>query len=248
MTGFKGLRARGRSVLLFGRLFAGGNRRRKARFRAAVVGLLVLVFTTPTHAAVYTPGGTGGVWNGYLITDTTPMGRSATGKTLTYAGAWLDVVNDTNISGSAKVEIDWMRLMGRKSNGSVVILREETYTSSADGGLFGRYPWYGSNGYSSLPYTISAGTCVLYPHQRSDRIYHLWAARRTQIPSGYTKIWVETRVRVSGSGAIKAGFDWMQESSAGPRWSGGKLDNWGEGARGYWRGNTKGAWVVITAG
>ena len=46
------------------------------------------------------------------------------------------------------------------------------------------------------------------PSKHPDYATQIWNAKPGRVPAGATKVWVEARLRVKGSGLAHIGFDW----------------------------------------
>ena len=111
----------------------------------------------------------------------------------------------------AQVEIAHTQLSCRV-DGEDVLLNDDN--GDVRGGLYRRYPWFGTDVHSPVPlaYTADRSAVILQVGTRADRVWHFWAAsRRTAIPSGrLAGCTVTVRARISSGALLQVGFDYWR--------------------------------------
>jgi hypothetical protein len=130
---------------------------------------------------------------------------------------WGIAIADTRVDGfeAARVEIARTQLSCRV-NGEDILLNDDA--GEVHGGLFRRFPWFGSDEHDAMPlaYSDDRSAAVLRVGMRPDRIWHFWAASpRAEIPSGeLAGCTVMVRARVSPGALLQVGFDYWRDQTA----------------------------------
>jgi hypothetical protein len=141
---------------------------------------------------------------------------------------WGIAIADTRVAGyqSAKVEIAWTRLSCVADGKSIVVNHDQ---GSVRGGLYLRWPWFGSNDYHE-PMTFggtedSQKNVVLPVGLRADRVWHFWSASpRAKLPAGKIEgCTVTARVRISSGALLQMGMDYWRSPTA--PWGGSGVNN-----------------------
>jgi hypothetical protein len=136
----------------------------------------------------------------------------------TSAMLWGIAIADTRVSEyeQARVEIANTRLTCRV-NGKDAVLNDDA--SNVRGGLYRRYPWFGTNAHDPMPLSYSAdhGRVILAVGTRADRVWHFWAASpRAEIPTGKLEgCTVTIRARISRGALLQVGFDYWRDTTIG---------------------------------
>ncbi|HEX3107243.1 MAG TPA: hypothetical protein VHQ22_22605 [Terriglobales bacterium] len=136
----------------------------------------------------------------------------------TSAMLWGIAIADTRVPGFQKsqVEIAETRLSCRV-DGKDVILNDDR--GNVRGGLYRRYPWFGTDVHDVLPVAYSNGrrAVILNVGERTDRVWHFWAASdRVTIPHGHFEgCSVKVRARISSGALLQIGMDYWRDSTAG---------------------------------
>jgi hypothetical protein len=136
----------------------------------------------------------------------------------TSAMLWGIAIADTRSPGheNATVEIARTQLSCRV-DGRDVILNDDR--GAVRGGLYRRYPWFGTDVHSPMPMSYSGGPriVVLRVGTRPDRVWHFWAASpRAAIASGHLAgCTVSARVRISKGALLQLGFDYWRNPIVG---------------------------------
>lgn len=129
---------------------------------------------------------------------------------------WGIAIADTRVSDfeKAQVEIAETQLSCR-IDGKDVILNHDR--GDVRGGLYRRYPWFGTDEHTSLPITYSQDhkAVVLHVGQRPDRVWHFWAASpRVTLPPGHLEnCTVNVRARISSGALLQVGTDYWRNST-----------------------------------
>ena len=131
---------------------------------------------------------------------------------------WGIAIADTRAAGfeEAQVEIAETRLSCR-SNKKEVVLNDDR--GDVRGGLYSRYPWFGTEAHRPIPLTYSDdhAAVILRVGQRPDRIWHFWAASpRVTLPPGHLEnCTVFVRARISSGALLQIGLDYWRNSTVG---------------------------------
>lgn len=129
---------------------------------------------------------------------------------------WGIAIGDTRVPGfeNARVEIAHTELSCKVSGKEVVLNNDR---GDVRGGLYRRYPWFGTDAHDPLPlaYSDDHSTAILDVGQRPDRVWHFWAASpRAQIPAGELEgCTVKIRARVAKGALLQVGFDYWRDAS-----------------------------------
>jgi hypothetical protein len=131
---------------------------------------------------------------------------------------WGIAIADTRVSGyeQARVEIAATRLTCRVDGKSVVLNND---AGNVRGGLYRRYPWFGTDANDPMPLSYSAdrGRVILAVGTRADRVWHFWVASpRAAIPAGKLEgCTVKVRARISRGALLQIGFDYWRDTTTG---------------------------------
>ncbi len=186
-----------------------------------------------------------GIWPpespGYNLGATPPKG--ATGAT-----GWAFIQNNIYDTRSALVDIDYLAIKATVS-GKTVTLAIDDYGLASGQKSTVSGDWTPRSDYSdpSLeiqgPIADSWTTTYFTTNSAKDVTYgmQIWNSVPATVPRGTTKVWVEMRVRINGSGLICFGWDWYGAS--------GYLGNAGfSGFQTYLAAGASPAWQTITFG
>jgi hypothetical protein len=136
----------------------------------------------------------------------------------TSAMLWGIAIADTRVGGyeQARVEIAATQLTCRV-DGKDVVLNDDA--GNVRGGLYRRYPWFGTDAHDPMPLSYSADgkSIILAVGTRPDRVWHFWAASpRALIPRGRLEgCTVKVRARISRGALLQVGFDYLLDSKVG---------------------------------
>jgi hypothetical protein len=129
---------------------------------------------------------------------------------------WGIAIADPRVSGykTATVEISHTQLSCR-IDGRDRILNDDR--GALHGGLYRRYPWFGTEDHDSLPSMSRDGIVVLPVGLFPERVWHFWAAsRRALIPPGkFDGCTVRVRVRISNGALLQVGMDYWRDEIVG---------------------------------
>ena len=133
----------------------------------------------------------------------------------TSAMLWGIGIADTREAGfqHATIEIASTQLVCR-ANGYDSVLNDDHGT--VRGGLYRRYPWFGTDEHEPMPLAYSADRhSVLRVGTRPDKVWHFWAASpRAQLPRGHLEgCTVKMRVRISPGALLQIGFDYWRDTT-----------------------------------
>jgi len=125
---------------------------------------------------------------------------------------WLQALTDNNIIGESKIEVDFIRVYGRKGNDSVLLVSHEydNYNPNEDGGLYLRYPFFpaGFDQHSAMPGTVKNGILTFYPSDVRDRVWHWWSHwHNSPIAYNYDSYKMISRLRITGHALVQGGID-----------------------------------------
>jgi hypothetical protein len=128
---------------------------------------------------------------------------------------WGIAIADTRVPGyeHAKVEIAQTRLTCRV-DGKDVVLNDDS--SDVRGGLYRRYPWFGTDAHDPMPreYSDDKRAVTLPVGTRPDKVWHFWAASpRSEIPPGKLDgCAVKIRLKISRGALLQVGFDYWRNA------------------------------------
>lgn len=150
----------------------------------------------------------------------------------TSAMLWGIAIADSRVEGYEHAQVGISRTkLSCKIDGKEVTLNDDR--GAVRGGLYRRYPWFGTDAHDPLPlaYSNDHGVVVLEVGQRPDRVWHFWAASpRAQIPTGDLEgCTVTVRARISPGALLQVGFDYWRNASVG----------YGEGGNNHEAGTSK---------
>jgi hypothetical protein len=136
----------------------------------------------------------------------------------TSAMLWGIAIADTRAPGfeKAQIEIAETRLTCRVA-GKDVILNDDH--GNVRGGLYRRYPWFGTDEHTSMPlaYSDDHSSVLLNVGVHPDRVWHFWAASpRMMLPRGDLKgCTVTVSARISSAALLQIGIDYWRNSTVG---------------------------------
>lgn len=131
---------------------------------------------------------------------------------------WGIAIADPRVPGyeKAQVEIAHTQLSCRVDSRNVVLNNDRGHVR---GGLYRRYPWFGTDAHDPMPTADSADgrTVILRVGKRADRIWHFWAASpRQPLPKGHLEgCTVTVRARISRAALLQVGFDYWRNPTVG---------------------------------
>ena len=101
-------------------------------------------------------------------------------------------------------------------DGSDLVLNDDA--GKIRGGLYRRFPWFGTDMHDAMPVKQSAdgSAVILALGTRPDRAWHFWAASpRRVIPSGKLEgCRVKVRARLSTGAVLQVGLDYWRDAHA----------------------------------
>lgn len=136
----------------------------------------------------------------------------------TSAMLWGIAIADTRVPRfeEAQVEIARTELTCRVDGKDVVLNDDRGHVR---GGLYRRYPWFGTDAHDPMPveYSHDQSTVIFRVGERSDVVWHFWAASpRKTIPGGHLDgCTVRVRARISKGALLQIGFDYWRNSTVG---------------------------------
>jgi hypothetical protein len=175
--------------------------------------------------------------SGYLNTVPKP-------DAFTAAMLWGIAIADRREAGfqGATVEIASTELTCRADSHDFVLNDDHGIVR---GGLYRRYPWFGTDVHEPMPFDFSAdkSAVILRVGTRPDRIWHFWAASpRALLPPGHLDgCIVKMRVKISSGALLQIGFDYWRDTTVGYGAGG---NNHEAGASGWYFSSP--AWQEIT--
>ena len=145
---------------------------------------------------------------------------------------WGIAIADSRVPGyeHAQVEIAHTNLTCRV-DGRNAVMNDDA--GNVRGGLYPRFPWFGTDEHEAMPVTYSAfptsrkdgekrGTpgarvVVLRVGSRPDRVWHFWAASpRVALPPGHLEgCTVSVRAKISKGALLQVGFDYWRNAEVG---------------------------------
>jgi hypothetical protein len=145
----------------------------------------------------------------------------------TSAMLWGIAIADTRVAGyqNARIEISETRLSCRtKVDGfnvdginKEIILNDDH--GEVRGGLYRRYPWFGTDVHDPIPLAYSADhrRVILRVGQRPEVVWHFWSASpRAALPDGnLAGCTVKVRVKISPGALLQVGMDYWRNPTVG---------------------------------
>jgi len=134
----------------------------------------------------------------------------------TSAMLWGIAIAETRVPDykNATVEIARTQLICRV-DGQDFVLNDDQ--GNVRGGLYRRYPWFGTEVHEPIPlaYSDDHSVVILQVGSRPERVWHFWAASpRASLPSGHLEgCMVKARVRISEGAFLQVGFDYWWNST-----------------------------------
>jgi hypothetical protein len=134
----------------------------------------------------------------------------------TSAMFWGIAIADTRLPEyrNATVEIARTQLVCR-AGGIDFLLNDDQ--AAVRGGLYRRYPWFGTDAHESIPldYSVDHSAVILQVGSRPDRVWHFWAASaRANLPSGHLEgCTTKIRVKISKGAMLQVGFDYWRDAT-----------------------------------
>ena len=131
---------------------------------------------------------------------------------------WGIAIADTRLRGHerATVEIAEVRFTCRVDGKDIALNND---SGAIRGGLYRRYPWFGTDAHEPMPMKHSADGhhVVLEVGSQGDRVWHFWAASpRAEIPAGKLEgCTVKVRARISRGALLQVGFDYWRDAKVG---------------------------------
>jgi hypothetical protein len=131
---------------------------------------------------------------------------------------WGITIADTRVPGYERATVEIARTqLSCRVNGRDIVLNDTS--GAVRGGLYRRYPWFGTNAHDPMPMKASAeqNSVLLEVGSRPDRVWHFWAASpRQTIPEGKLDgCTVKVRARISPGALLQVGFDYWRDVSVG---------------------------------
>ncbi|MHB8581482.1 MAG: hypothetical protein ACYDA4_16690 [Ignavibacteriaceae bacterium] len=177
---------------------------------------------------------------GYYSLPTPPPG-------FTVGVGWMQAIDIDGKGTPSKVEVDWMRLHAIVGNKDT-ILTEESFDEETPlmhwYGLYNRNPWFAGDRLDFMPFTVENGVLTLEPGTIPNRVFHWWNTFKPIIPSGTTRVWFESKIRITGGAGVQAGIDYLTSADA----IGVVNKTEKEAGASDWFGNNTTDWQIITVG
>lgn len=129
---------------------------------------------------------------------------------------WGIAIADTRIRGfeTATVEIARSELTCRV-DGHDFVMNDDR--GNVRGGLYQRYPWFGTESHDpiQLAYSGDHSVVILHVGQRSDKVWHFWAeSPRASLPAGALEgCRVRVRAKISRGALLQVGFDYWRNAT-----------------------------------
>lgn len=127
--------------------------------------------------------------------------------------AWVQVLTDNNCIDTCQVDVDSLKLYGRKSNILTLLFEDDysTFNPYEDGGLFLRYPFFPQGDYHEHPFpcTLNGGIMTFYPTNNIKRVWHWWTSQPIIVNdiNYYDSYRVECKMRIKGHALAQVGLD-----------------------------------------
>lgn len=160
---------------------------------------------------------------------------------------WITAIDDRFEDSESLIEIDFIRLYCNINGIDSLIGSNEYNDEIAEGGLFTRNPWFGSNTSTAIPYEFSEDGClVLRTSSESDFVWHIWNKSwpRIDVPTDSESCWLEVKCRISGSALIQIGIDYWRNGTC--EYAGYNINNVEAGVSDWYYNQNE--WLVLTFG
>lgn len=134
----------------------------------------------------------------------------------TSAMPWGIAIADTRVPGHEKAQVEIARAqLTCRVDGKDFVLNDDR--SAVRGGLYRRFPWFGTDTHDSIPLAHSKDhdAVILRVGQNPDRVWHFWAASpRSIFPAGHLEgCTVRVRAKISNGALLQVGFDYRRNST-----------------------------------
>jgi hypothetical protein len=157
---------------------------------------------------------------------------------------WITAIHDKTSSNPSYIEVDYIRVYAIINDSNILLSSNEYKDNIAEGGLFLRQPWFGSNDNATIPYEFSNNDyLVLRTSSKPDNVWHVWNKQwpRAEVPSNIERCWLEVRCKITGSALIQLGMDYWREPTS--EWAGYNVNNIESGVSDwYYKSNE---WVIL---
>jgi len=125
---------------------------------------------------------------------------------------WMQALTDNYIIGDSKIEVDYIRVYGRRGNDSALLVSHEydSYDPNEDGGLYLRYPFFpaGFDQHTPMPGTVKDGILTFNPSDVRDKVWHWWSHwHNTPTTFDYDSYKMVSRLRITGHAVVQGGID-----------------------------------------
>jgi hypothetical protein len=129
---------------------------------------------------------------------------------------WATAITDNNILNDSQIEIDFIKLYGRKNN-QLTLLTANDYLSfdpENDGGLYYRYPFfpYTHDWHDPMPGSVSNGILTINTSQNRMKVWHWWT-HTIDSPNGfdYDSYKLVCKMRITGHSMVQLGIDFKDQ-------------------------------------
>ena len=128
---------------------------------------------------------------------------------------YIFVENDIYNPEPARVQVDYLRMYA-SVNGQTVLVNNDDYGQAAGQRSTASGNWTPRSDMTDPTIEIpgiaadewAANYFTTIPSAHPDYATQIWNAKPGRVPAKATKVWVEARLLVSGSGLAHIGFDW----------------------------------------
>ena len=136
----------------------------------------------------------------------------------TSAMLWGIAIADVRVPGSENAQVEIAQTQfACVIDGRDIVLNDDH--GNVRGGLYRRYPWFGTDAHDPMPLAYSPldGAVVFHVGSRPDKVWHFWAASpRKKIPTGALQgCTVRVRAKISAGALLQVGFDYWRNTSVG---------------------------------
>jgi len=127
---------------------------------------------------------------------------------------WGIAIADARVPNYRKATIEIARTqLTCRADGRNFVLNDDR--GAVRGGLYRRFPWFGTDVHDRMPldYSDNHEVVILHVGSRPDRVWHFWAASpRAAIPQGHLEgCTVKIRAKVSDGALLQIGFDYWRD-------------------------------------
>ena len=139
--------------------------------------------------------------------------------------AWMEAIYDTSQTGTAQIDVDYLRTYALRADGTACIVQSTEYSTPIpagqffDGLLAQRYPWWLSEGAPAIGDLTGTNTNVSggylhvligdAPNDPTNLVYHWYLGHNPpdRAPANSVRIWHDASFKITGPGLVQVASD-----------------------------------------